>query len=405
MKKTGTLPSTTKLSNRSRTLQLLFSYKLLSRTDIADYLNITTAAVTTIINDFLDKGLVIQKDLLQESQPRAGRKKAPLCINYDWKYILAIDIHSYYINIAVTNLKGDVIVEGDSMVPESHTPQQLCSNIAKECIKMLWQASIPTERILGAGVTIIGPVNQYEGIALHPFRLFDEPVMLKQYFENEFPFPVAVESNVCSFLLSEILYTDIIEEAQNILMLKWGPGVGSAMAIHGQLYKGRDFQSTEIGHNQIMQVHGKRCNCGRIGCLEPYISTDAMVEFISREATLDPSGELAQIVQQIGSPSRKNLNQYLDRNCDVLWDFIRDSAHSLATVTNNAIHILAPDKLILMGDLFELDSIVSLFEEQLYQINPQTPPDLCRKIQPMKNKKYIGPTAIALEQLLLPSQA
>lgn len=405
MKKNGLNTNHLKPSNRSLTLQLLFSHGTLSRTDIADFLNITTAAVTMIVNEFLSEGLLVQKeDFFPESLPRAGRRRAPLSIQYDWRYVLAIDIHSYYINIALTNLKGDILIEHPSLTPATNEPRTLCSNIAKECIKMLWEASISTEQILGAGVTIIGPVNQDEGIALHPFRLFEYPIPIKQYFEEEFPFPVAVESNVCAFLLSELLYTDIATKAQNILMLKWGPGVGSAMAIRGQVYKGYNYQSTEIGHNQIAEKNGKKCNCGRTGCLEPSISADAIVEFIEKNTAMSPAGELSKLKESIGVPSRGNLSQYLDLASDtcVLWDFLTSCAHALASVTNNAIHILAPDKLVLMGDLFEHDSIVKLFTEQLYQINPLLPPDLCIKNQPFSSKKYIGATAIAVSQLLLP---
>lgn len=405
IKKNSVTANHVKLSNRSMTLQLLFSHGTLSRTDIADFLNITTAAVTMIVNEFLNEGLLLQKeDYLPESQPRAGRRRAPLTINYDWKYILAIDIHSYYINIALTNLKGDILMERPSLTSVSGDPRTLCSDIAKECIKMLWEKSISTEQILGAGITIIGPVNQDEGIALHPFRLFEHAIPIKQYFEEEFPFPVAVESNVCAFLLSELLYTDIVTKAQNILMLKWGPGVGSAMAIRGQVYKGYNYQSTEIGHNQITEKNGKKCNCGRTGCLEPSISADAIVEFIQKNTAAYPTGELANLTKSIGAPSRGNLWQFLDGASDscVLWSFLTTCAHALASVTNNAIHILAPDKLILMGDLFEHDSIIKLFTEQLYQINPLLPPDLCIKNQPFSNKKYIGATAIAVSQLLLP---
>lgn len=405
MKKVGMNTNSTKFSNRSLTLQLLFAHGTLSRTDIADYLNITTAAVTSIVNDFLEEGLLVQTDdTFPERKPKAGRRKAPLSINYDWRYVLAVDIHSYYINIAVTNLKGDLLVEKTALTPVTTDSKSLCSNIANECFKMLWKASIPMEKILGAGITIIGPVNQNEGIALHPFRLFEHEVPIKQYFQQEFPFPVAVESNVCSFLLSELLYTDIVTKAQNILMLKWGPGVGSAMAIWGRVYKGYNYQSTEIGHNQITEKNGIKCNCGRTGCLEPSISTDAIIEFIRKETASNPFGPLAELERSIGTPSRENLSQYLESSpdSDVLWDFLRNCAHALAAVTNNAIHILAPDKLILIGSLFEHDSVVKLFTEQLYELNPQLPPDLCLKNQTLSDNKYIGATAIAVEQLLLP---
>lgn len=405
MKKNGMNTNNLKPSNRSMTLQLLFSHGTLSRTDIADFLNITTAAVTMIVNEFLNEGLLLQReDFLPESQPRAGRRRAPLAVNYDWKYILAIDIHSYYINIALTNLRGDILIERPSLTPAGSDPRTLCSDIAKECIKMLWESSISTDKILGAGVTIIGPVNQDEGIALHPFRLFEQAIPIKQYFEEEFPFRTAVESNVCAYLLSELLYTNIAATAQNILMLKWGPGVGSAMAIRGQVYKGYNYQSTEIGHNQITEKNGKKCNCGRTGCLEPSISANEIVEFIQKNTISSPAGELARLMETIGAPSRGNLSQYLDGASDscVLWSFLTTCAHALASVTNNAIHILAPDKLVLMGDLFEHDSITRLFTEQLYQINPMLPPDLCIKNQPFSDKKYIGATAIAVSQLLLP---
>ena len=405
MKKAEINMNNSKSSNRSLTLQLLFSHGVLSRTDIADYLNITTAAVTSIVNDFLEKGLLVQKEEpFPESHPRAGRRRAPLGVNYNWKYIVAIDIHSYYINIAITNLEGRVITENTNLTPITSDLDTFFSSIAKDCIKMLWETSIPTEKILGAGITIIGPVNQNEGIALHPFRLFDQEVPVKQYFEKEFPFPVAVESNVCAFLLSEMLYTNIAASSPNILMLKWGPGVGSAMAIRGQIYKGHGYQSTEIGHNQITEKNGKKCNCGRTGCLEPSISSDAIIEFIQQEASKSPDSQLSRLVTLIGAPSRKNLSKYLDEasDCPVLWNFLKSCAHSLASVTNNAIHILAPDKLILIGDLFEHDPLITLFTHQLYEINPQLPPDLVLKNQICAGHRYIGATAIAVEQLLLP---
>lgn len=405
MKKSETTMNNSNFGNRSLALKLLFSHGELSRTDIANYLNITSAAVTSIASDLLEEGLLVQKEEpLLEGHRRAGRRRAPLGINYDWKYVVAIDIHSYYTNIAITNLEGRVIVEKTNLTPTTTNLDAFFSSIAKDCIKMLWETSIPTEKILGAGVTIIGPVNQNEGIALHPFRLFEQQVPVKQYFEKEFPFPVAVESNVCAFLLSEMLYTDIAASSSNILMLKWGPGVGSAMAIRGQIYKGYGYQSTEIGHNQIAGKNGKKCNCGRTGCLEPSISSEAIIEFIQQEASKSIDNHLSRLVALIGAPSRQNLDKYLEEapNCPELWDFLKSCARSLASLTNNAIHILAPDKLLLIGNLFEHDHIVTLFTHQLYEINPQLPSDLVSKNRISAGYSYMGAVAIAIEQLLFP---
>ena len=390
--------------NRSLSLRLLLALGPLSRTDIAKYLHITTAAVTAISSDLLEMGLLVQLDTastMPADKTGAGRKKAPLAINANWKYILAIDIHSYYINIAIVNLMGDVIAEQPSYFPENTQPDHFCENIAQNSIRLLWTNGITTEQILGAGITIIGPVNQIEGIALHPFRLFEDPLPVRTLFKKYFPFPIAVESNVCASLEGEMLYTDLLHSSQNILMLKWGPGVGSAMAIGGRIYKGYGFQSTEIGHNQITEKNGLKCNCGHYGCLEPSISADAIVSYILRQVETDPDGTLAALQAQFGPPSRQNLSPYLLSNDETLWAFLDQCVHDLAKVTNNALHILAPNRLILTGDLFAFDKLAERFEKQLLLRNPQLPPDLCRRAQMSGRSKYIGAAAAAVSQILL----
>ena len=298
-------------------------------------------------------------------------------------------------------MKGDVLTER-SLAPKGGTPEALCSGIAKECIKMLWESGISMEKVLGAGVTVIGPINQRDGIALHVFRLFDDPFPIRSYFEAEFPFPVAVENNVCAILLSELVYTDITEDSHNILMLKWGPGVGSAMAIHDQIYKGYHYQSPEIGHNLISERNGLRCNCGAAGCLEPTVSVDAIVAFIAEEIAQNPTGELAKLSNVLGTPTRKNLPQYLESDSETLWTFMQERAHALASVTGNAIHLLSPDKLLLTGDLFAMEPVKELFESQLQAINPRLQPDLCAMARASAGKKYAGAAAIVVEQILLP---
>lgn len=389
------------LSNRSLTLQLLFSHGVTSRTDIADYLGVSTAAVTSIVSELLDEGLAVQQEPAAEGPKPVGRRRLPIAINYDWRYILAIDIHSYYVDIAVTNMRGDVAAER-SLPPAGESPRALCSSIAKECVKLLWESNIPMDQVLGAGITVIGPINQVDGIALHMYRLFEEPFPIRSYFEEEFPFPVAVESNVCAILLSELIYTDITDDAHNILMLKWGPGVGSAMAIHDHIYKGYNYQSPEIGHNRVSEQDGLRCNCGAAGCLEPTVSSNAITAFIAQKIACNPGGDLAGLAKIFGPPVRKNLPQYLNTGEKTLWAFMEERAHALASVTSNAIHLLSPDRLLLIGDLFGLEPVAAMFERQLYAINPRLQPGLCATARASTGKKYAGAAAIVIEQLLLP---
>jgi transcriptional regulator of PTS gene len=103
----------------------------------------------------------------------------------------------------------------------------------------------------------------------------------------------------------------------------------------------------------------------------------------------------------VGEPCSANLESYLNHPNQELREYVSKCSFDLAEVTNNAILILAPDKLVLFGDIFEHDSIVSLFTEQLVEINSTLPEQFCVKSTFRKKKKYIGSTAIAVENFLL----
>ena len=50
-----------------------------------------------------------------------------------------------------------------------------------------------------------------------------------------------------------------------------GTGVGAAIIVDGQLYRGLHNSAGEVGHI-TMDLHGEPCSCGNRGCVEAYAS-------------------------------------------------------------------------------------------------------------------------------------
>jgi predicted NBD/HSP70 family sugar kinase len=50
-----------------------------------------------------------------------------------------------------------------------------------------------------------------------------------------------------------------------------GTGMGSGLILDNRLYRGPNGNAGEIGHTTI-DIHGRRCECGRRGCAEAYLS-------------------------------------------------------------------------------------------------------------------------------------
>jgi predicted NBD/HSP70 family sugar kinase len=122
-----------------------------------------------------------------------------------------------------------------------------------------------------------------------------------------------------------MLYNDL--KADNILAVKWGPGVGSASVINGVIYKGSNYQSSELGHNMVANSNN-RCRCGKFGCLETVLSENAICSYILASFAQHPSSAIADAVSKYGIPGRKTLRYYLELNYEPLRTYLDGFPHN-----------------------------------------------------------------------------
>lgn len=396
MKPAGVNMINVKQINRKSVLQLLLRSGPLSRTDLAAELNLTTATLTSICSDFLQKKLLLTSN--KSRTQTLGRQKCPLEINPSYKYVLAISLHYTGHVIAITNLLGDPVAVTEFSLPRPYTAVAFLKELANTCVRLLWENNIPCEKVLGAGVGMIGSVNQDKGISLHPFKVFEEDqVPIRDILQAEFPFPVFVENNMCAYLNAEYLFGSA--QASNVLAIKWGPGVGSASSIDGQICKDHLYHSAEVGHTYFYTSSNRLCKCGRKGCLETGVNLDRFVEAIQ---SLLPSQPALQAVQQkSGDPCFENIETYIGTGCTALTEQIRPLIHDFAIGVSNAIQVFSPDQVLLFGVLFESPNIAETFLNDILQINPLLSRKLFCKSALGWKKEYLGPAATAINIFLV----
>jgi len=366
------------------------------RSDIASQLNLTPATVTSICNDFMSKGVIIPTEETLHSNG-AGRKKSPVAFNYNYKYVIACYITPDNTYIQLCNLAGNPL--SFTSIPTISEPHEtFLKQIASESIRLIWDNKMTVDDILGVGVTTLGPVNHVDGIAINAFNIWKKPVNIKKTLENELHLPVCLESNVCSSLYAELLYTKLSEE--NILAVKWGPGVGSASIIGGKVFKGRQYHSSELGHN-FVDWEGKLCRCGKRGCLETKISMEAIISQIKDMIHTGSSLTLSKAAEELGEPTQENINRYFDLEDESLSIIFDEISNQLAIVVNNAIQILAPNCLILSGSVFNNQSMLTRFKRQVFKINDTLNDDMFLHSSFPDNKHLIGAVAVAVKRLLV----
>ncbi|HYN54551.1 MAG TPA: ROK family protein [Methylotenera sp.] len=81
--------------------------------------------------------------------------------------------------------------------------------------------------------------------------------------------PVITENDALAAAYGEYAMHD--KEAQSLIYLGLGTGVGGGLILNGQPFQGQHGVAMEVGHI-IVKHGGRQCGCGNLGCMEQYAS-------------------------------------------------------------------------------------------------------------------------------------
>lgn len=385
-----------KQSNRSAILKLLCSDGAMSRKDIAQIIGLTPAAVTLICSELMEEGVLVEKGEA-EQEKRAGRRKILVDINYGFKKVLCIRIEVDETYMTLTDLAGNKFSEKNILTDRAARPEDFLERVATFSKNMMWEAGVTKDDILAGGVSVTGIVDRKKGISKNSFQIWDEPVDVRSILEEKLGLDIVVENNVKACAYGELTYGDS-RSKNNLMFVKWGPGVGSAITIDHHVYQGRDFRGAEIGH-YIVEKNGVPCRCGKRGCLETVVSSHAFVDEIKRN--LNPK-DMPKLIQWLEDDSHElNANSIVEvigLGDEGVRRIMDEKIDRLARTVENIISVLNPDNIIVYGTVFEVPGIFERFIQCCQAYDPELPEGYI-KLSGLGNRiTYIGPLAVAMDE-------
>jgi len=347
-----------KKQNRASILELLYTHGGLSRKDLAGGLKLTPAAITLITNDMIKEGLLeeIREEL---NSSRVGRKEVIIDIKYNKFYAVGVNINIDCTNIICIDLKGRILFECRFNTLEFSTPEELIKQI---CIaieeRIRESAEINKEYIVGIGVGIRGIVDNKKGISLNSFGMWRENIEVKRLFEEQTRIPVQVDNNVRSIAKGQLFYSE--KKPSSMLLVKYGPGIGGALAIGGKLYTGYNYSATELGHIVVDQF-GMPCRCNKCGCLETIVSYESIersIKAIYSKTAMPVYYELTQ-GNAAGFDIDKIMKAY-NGGDTVIRDIMSRAMRYFALTIKNLITMYDPESVVLYGETFENNDFLEL---------------------------------------------
>ncbi len=127
------------------------------------------------------------------------------------------------------------------------------------------------------GISCGGPLDATRGVLVAPLHLpawIDVPIA--GLATAEFGVLTALENDASAAALAEYRY-GVAQGAETALYLTVSTGIGGGAVIGGHLHRGAAGNGGEYGHIMV-RPGGRRCLCGRLGCLEGYASGTSIAQ-------------------------------------------------------------------------------------------------------------------------------
>ena len=197
----------------------------------------------------------------------------------------------------------------------------------------------------GACVSLPGLVNRFTGELRYAPNLdwtdVDVPAVVKAHADLA-DLPVMVANDADLAARNEVRERVIqgaarSAEEQSFLYVYGAIGIGSALVVDGQVFRGLHGFTGEIGHS-VVDPAGPTCRCGATGCLELYAGRLALFA----GAALDSTSTVDRLVQQVGADPTQ------------IPPALASAAQALGQVASTVINVVDVDDVILGGDYRQL---------------------------------------------------
>ncbi len=341
-----------KMNNRSSLLNLVYHTDGISRKEIASRLGLTPAAITLIVNDLIQEGILEERD--SSALPaKKGRKEVSLGLVKNHFAAIGINITKTKFRVVCIDFNQQLLFGETVYVSDCQGRSGLLlRRIADVLYEKLTQHRITRDYVLtGIGISINGIVDTAKGISIHSYYTIEDNTDIRSYFQDIFNVPVIVTNNICSVAHAECFISGP-GLSEDLLLFKYGPGVGAARFLRSRQLSYDAFTAVQLGH-LIMDDNGLPCICGNHGCLETIASYEAIEYSIS--SIMNPENAPTLWELSLGQPSSVNIQMIMQAYLagdPVVVRTLERVIHYLALAIKNALCLFEPQTTILYGEPF-----------------------------------------------------
>lgn len=299
------------------------------------------------------------------------------------KAVLGIDIGGTNTSFGLVDTSGKILFRDVVSTKKAKVPEVLVDLVHEKVAPF-----VNEQNIFLSGIGIGAPNgNYYKGtIEFAPNLEWKGVIPLAYLFEKKFGVHSVLTNDANAAALGEMIF-GAARNMKDFIFITLGTGVGSGIVVNGKLVYGHDGFAGEIGH-VIMDVNGRKCGCGRNGCLETYCSGGGIVKTYK---------ELSGSTSELTSREVADKAAAGDDKAMLAFDH---TAKMLAIALANSVAYTSPEAIFIFGGPSHAGQVLfkplrAYFEENLLQIYKNKIP-ICESGLPENDAAILGAASLVM---------
>lgn len=345
-------PSTVKIKNMKFLYKLIRETGPITKSSIIERTGLKQTTCTRIIDDLLIEGLIRESGVAESS---GGRKPVMYDLQMNRFYSIGIDISRTFIKVLLLDVHLNVIDSDRLPIHKNSTPELTILFIHETIEKMLMDHQFEKGQLVGIGIGSVEPIDRKNGVILNPLDFPNDEwvdVKIVDALKEQWDTTILLDSGINSAVLAEH-QKGLDGSIGNISYIIAGMGLRIGTMIDHQLVKSESARFSKFGGgHMVINTSGRKCICGKYGCLHTYSTIPALKEEIAHQMKLGKNSILQSIVPDPDELDFEDICKAIDMKDSLCTDVIKEFGFFTGIGIANMITLIHSDYVMLGGPMF-----------------------------------------------------
>jgi glucokinase len=262
--------------------------------------------------------------------------------------IIGVDIGATFVKTGLLDVNGHIVTKSLFQSKGYASRDRLIDRIVFEVKEIARSSRL---RVSGLGVGVPGPVDYKKGVVYNLTNIKGwRDCPLRYILREKTGMPVFIDNDANAACAGEARW-GAGRGYKDIVCVTLGSGVGTAVMINGDIYRGRGYSAVEMGHICIDR-NGPRCNCGANGCIETFLGNSYIVSSVVRALRQGKRSILSRLAKGRYSDITPKLIDRAARTGDKFCvDIWRQAGENLGIGLAGIVNTFNPEIIIIGGGL------------------------------------------------------